>query len=90
MMLGELLASAGRASAALPPALRDELARQPGGAEQAARQAVAAFERGASPDDWARLMGLLHGADDPGATCLETMVRWRYGPAGVPSQGDPR
>jgi len=41
-----------------------------------ARLAVARFERHASPEDWATLMSRLADAPDPGAACLDFMVRW--------------
>ncbi len=41
-----------------------------------ARLAVARFERHAAPEDWATLMSRLAHAADPGADCLEFMMRW--------------
>jgi len=41
-----------------------------------ARLAVARFERHAAPEDWATLMSRLAHAADPGAACLEFMLRW--------------
>ncbi len=75
-MLGDLLAHAEGAAAALPAPLAKEILAN--GSEPAAfaRLAVSSFERHASPEDWVNLMSRLSGAADPAEACLEFMVRW--------------
>lgn len=88
-MLGDLLAAARRSSGGFPALVegtelagRIDAAAAAAGTDPAAwlRGAVAEFERRASEEDWATLLSGLRGsADDPGATCLRTMVNWRLG-----------
>lgn len=90
--LGDVLGGALRAAAALPASLADDIAAAHLDPEQFARQAVARFERQASPDDWTTLMSRLPSAEDPAATCLEFMVRWSLAQAmssRAPSGGEP-
>lgn len=74
--LGDLLAQAEGAAAALPPALAHEIEAAGSQPEAFARMAVSRFERQASPEDWVNLMSRLSGAADPAQACLEFMVRW--------------
>lgn len=75
LMLGELLAG-GHALRALPPELAEAIAAFPGPPEEFTRQAVLRFERQAPPEAWTTLMSRLASAADPGAACLEHIVRW--------------
>ena len=75
-MLGDLLARAHGAAAALSPELVKEIEAAGEQPEAFARLAVARFERHASPEDWVNLMSRLSGAADPALACLESMVRW--------------
>ena len=88
MMLGELLAQARRSAGLLDDALRAEIERAGEAPDAFARVAVTEFERFASDEDWATLMSRIRRADDPGAACLDTMVRWQLGGA-LPAE-DPR
>lgn len=75
-MLGDLLARAQGAAAALSPALAKDIEAAGGQPEAFARLAVARFERHAAPEDWVNLMSRLSDAADPAQACLEFMVRW--------------
>ncbi|WBY02503.1 hypothetical protein PE066_02920 [Ramlibacter tataouinensis] len=75
-MLGDLLAHAEGAAAALPSALAHEIEAAGSQPEAFARLAVSRFERHASPEDWVNLMSRVSGAADPAQACLEFMVRW--------------
>lgn len=77
MFLGQILAEARNAASALPPELRDEIERRGESPALFARIAVSDFERLASEEDWTTLVSAIRNSDDPGATCLDAMVRWR-------------
>lgn len=79
MMLGELLAQARRSARLLDASLRAEIERAGEAPDAFARVAVAEFERFASDEDWATLVSRIRRAQDPGAACLEAMVRWQLG-----------
>jgi hypothetical protein len=82
MLLGDMLAQARRAAVILDPALRAAVEREGEAPGVYARLAVADFERYASEEDWASLVSRLRQADDPGAACLDAMVRWRLARGG--------
>ena len=75
-MLGDLLAHAHGAAAALSPELAKDIEAAGEQPEAFARLAVPRFERHASPEDWVNLMSRVSGAADPAQACLEFMVRW--------------
>lgn len=88
LTLGDILSAAKRSAAgfqrwleAADPTLATELAITAAQAELSpasfARVAVADFSRYADEEAWAQLTSLLRKSDDPGATCLAAMVRWR-------------
>jgi hypothetical protein len=88
MMLGDLLAAAGRSAAEFErglAAVEPELARRLDAAaaadgEAAAgylRVAVADFGRFASEEDWATLTSRLRDSAAPGTACLRAMLEWR-------------
>ncbi|EYD72877.1 hypothetical protein Rumeso_04753 [Rubellimicrobium mesophilum DSM 19309] len=86
--LGEILASAKRSSAgferwiaAREPDMAEELRgaalAEGGSVTSFVRVAVADFARFASEEDWVQLTSRLRDSDDPGTTCLLSMVGWR-------------
>lgn len=79
MNLGDLLKEPEHACSLLQPALRAQIEAAGMAPERFARVAVADFERRASAEDWVNLMSILSRVDDPGAACLDAMVRWRLG-----------
>lgn len=102
-MLGEIISEARRPGArfeswiaAREPSLAGTLADEarddrntPAGF---ARAAVAHFARFAPEEDWTHLTSRLRDGDDPGMTCLSTMVAWRLARAAAhrshATQGD--
>jgi len=88
MMLGDVLAAAGRSGVGMEawlrpadPALWEALniAAQDERSDPAsfARAAIAEFSERAAEEDWAMLISRMRDADDPGRACLLTMMRWR-------------
>lgn len=102
MMLGDILTLARRSGAScqgwLIAADANLAARIDEAAGRAATDfggyiglAVSDFTEHASAEDWATLTSRLHGADDPGRACIESMIKWRLAATGVkaapPHQG---
>lgn len=98
MMLGDVLALARRSGSGLDGWLRPADPALADRAEAAAAQAgtdlggylsgaVAAFTDHASEEDWATLTSRLRNAEDPGRSCVLTMIRWRLDRDGAPAAG---
>jgi hypothetical protein len=78
-MLGDALREADRAADILDDRLCDAI-RAFGVAPGAfAREAVVAFERHATEEEWTSLLSALRKVEHPGAACLDAMVRWHLG-----------
>lgn len=100
-MLGDILAAARDSAPALSTwldATRPELAARLRAAAEVEgvppsaylRMAVADYGRLASEEDWAGMISRLREADDPGTTCLLSMLEWRLPAApNLTPAGDP-
>lgn len=75
VMLGDLIGTGG-AGVVLPADLSEAVDALSDNPDAFMRQAVLRFEREAPPEEWATVMSRLVGASDPGAACLEHIMRW--------------
>ncbi|MEJ6477669.1 MAG: hypothetical protein QNL92_03190 [Octadecabacter sp.] len=88
MMLGEILSAARDSGAGIEdwlapaePEIWSALGKAAGaeGIDHAtyARLAVADFSNSAPEEDWATMMSRMRNANDPGQSCLLSMITWR-------------